>query len=292
MSQPLPTEEDLLDWGETDLDHLTPEMRVTYDNRKAAIRAVVGAGSTITQAARKYKVDRRTLTKSIKDAQTLAEDGKPWGWRACIPNRVRNATGGEDKPAPPAKPGPGAFTKLLRAVPDAAKLLQTFTKPLPTRERRSSGFENFFERFLTLLRKNIGVEGYPFNASDRGRRAVLSYLQKLRQQTPDIEHEAELAEEAHVKQINEVFGFSVMERLEFDAHRMDCKFFLEVEDASGRILLREISYVWLLVLICAVSRIVLGYALVVGRAYTQVDVLRVFSRALRTWEARELLVPK
>lgn len=290
MSLMLPTEQDLHEWVESDLEHLAPDVRSKYDDRKSAIRAVVGAGLTISQAASKFGLNRRTLTKTLKDTQALAEDGKPWGWRACLPRRVRNAKVIEVS-EPPLKSGPGAFTQLIRAVPDAGKLLQTYTKPLPTRERRSSGFENFFEKFLTLLRKKIGIEGYPFNTGDRGRRALLSHLRKLRQQTPDIGREAELAEEAQAKQVQEVFAFSVLERLEFDAHRMDCALRMEVEDASGRVVVREISYVWLLVLICAVSRLILGYTIVVGRAYTQVDVLRVFARALRAWEARDLLVP-
>src|SRR5690606_8633054 len=136
-----------------------------------------------------------------------------------------------------------------------------FTKPLPTRERRSKAFNDFFERFLALIRKHTDGVGYPFNAPDRGRRSVLEHLQKLRRPLPDLEREAALAEAAQAKQFNEVFRLGPMERLEFDAHRMDCKFSVELEDASGRSQVRQITYVWLLLLIDAVTRLILGYSL-------------------------------
>jgi putative transposase len=285
----MPTEDDLDAWG-ADPALGEDEPRADYDKRKKALRQVVEDGKTVAAAAKDCGVDRRTLAKILEDALALGPDGQPWGWRACIPNRVRRAN--PDAPAElPDKAGPGAFGKLLRAVPELVALLLSFTRRLPTRAQRSTSFENFFEKFLTLVRKKTDGRGYPLNAPDQGRRSVIEYLRRLRESAPDGDSEAEQAEQAAAKQLNEVFAFGVMERLEFDAHRMDCDFCLEVPDASGRTSLREISYVWLLVLIDSVSRLVLAHVLVVGRAYTQIDVLRVFSRSLVPWEARELLVP-
>jgi hypothetical protein len=286
----LPTEDDLRSWEEiTHGDPGTPGHN-EFSKRKKALRLVVEDGKTVAAAAKASDVDRRTLAKLLEDVLAEAPDGQPYGWRACIPHRVRRVS--VEGPAElPDKAGPGAFRKLLRAVPELGALLLTFTRRLPTRAQRSTSFENFFEKFLTLVRKTTDGKGYPLNASDQGRRSVIEHLRKLREQVPDLEREAELAEQAQAKQLNEVFTFGVMERLEFDAHRMDCDFYLEVPDNSGRTSLRLISYVWLLVLIDSVSRLVLAHVLVVGRAYTQIDVLRVFSRALRPWEARDLLVP-
>lgn len=290
MTKPLLTEDLLTGWTEPDLTGRPPATLAEYANRKAALRDVA-RGKSILAAADAHDVDRKTLAKTIQDCLDLAPDGKPWGWRACIPHRVRAASG-KGAPKVPAAPGPGAFSKLLRALPELQGLLVTYTKPLPTRERRSSAFERFLDRFLGAIRKHTNGVGYPFNASDKGRRSVIEHLKRLRREMPASDVEDEQVELIHAKQLKEVFEFGVMERLEFDAHRMDADFCLEVEDASGKTALREISYVWLLVIIDCVSRLVLGWSLVVGRGYSQIDVLRVFTRSLLPWEPRDLLAPE
>jgi hypothetical protein len=282
-----PTEDDLAAWVDIAVEEST---RAPFDARKKALRQVVDDGKSVAAAADACGVDRRTLAKILEDALEVAPDGQPWGWRACVPHRVRRALVPQTTPLPD-KPGPGAFVKLLRAIPELAALMLTFTRRLPTRTQRSTAFENFFEKFLALTRQTTQGEGYPHNAADRGRRSVLEHLRKLRQQAPDLAREEELFEQAQAKQLNEVFAFNVMERLEFDAHKMDCDFYLEVPDEQGRTSVRQISYVWLLVLIDSVSRLVLAHVLVIGRAYTQIEVLRVCSRALQVWEPRELLAP-
>lgn len=286
----LPTEEELDEWDEPNLNGRTPRIIAAYDKRKAALRSVV-RGNSMLAAAKANGVQRNTLIKMVATCAAMAPDGKPWGWRVCLPHRVRMPS--EKKPPPvPAQPGPGSFGRLLRALPGLAPMLADFHKPLPTRERKSTAFERLFEKFLAAVRKYTQGVGYPFNAGDKGRRALLEYLKRIRQDLPQIEGEEEHTEFTQAKQLKEVFDFGVMERLEFDAHRMDADFCLEVEDGSGKTVLREISYVWLLLIIDAASRLVLAWSLVVGRGYSQIDVLRLFNRALTPWEPRDLLAPE
>jgi hypothetical protein len=290
MSTPLLLEEEMDQWVEPDLSTKSQAIQTEYFNRKKALQGIA-RGKSISAAADANDVDRATLTKTAGDCLAIAPDGKPWGWRACIPHRVRNASA--KKPvAVPEGPGPGAFTQLRRALPELEDLLAGFTKPLPTRERRSTAFERFLEKFLAVVRKQTQGIGYPFNAGDKGRRSVLEHLKRLRRELPvSAIEEEEQTELMQAKQLKEVFDFGVMERLEFDAHRMDADFYVEVDDASGKTALREISYIWLLLIIDSVSRLVLGWSLVIGRAYSQIDVLRVFSRSLTPWEPRDLLAP-
>lgn len=289
MNSLLPIEEQLDGWDEPDLTSRTPKVVRTYENRKAALRAVA-RGSSVLAAAHTYEVPRGTLSKMIHACLALAPDGKPWGWRTCLPNRVRMPTEKQSFSVPD-RPGPGAFNRLLRALPELESLLADFSKPLPTRERRSAAFERLLEKFLATVRKHTNGIGYPFNASDRSRRSVLEHLKRMRRESPRSESEEEQTELTQAKQLQEVFDFGLMERLEFDAHRMDADFYLEVEDRSGKTMLREISYVWLLLIIDSASRLVLGWSLVIGRSYSQVDVLRIFNRALSPWEPRDLLAP-
>lgn len=290
MSRLLPTEEQLAEWTEPDLTGRSPEVLTKYLNRKKAVHAVV-RGKSALAAADAYDVNRGTLSKVLHDCLVPAPDGQLWGWRACLPHRVRIPS--EKVPPPvPEKAAPGAFSRLLRALPELEPLLAGFKKPLPTRERRSRAFERFMEKFLAAVRKHTNGIGYPFNAGDCGRRSVLEYLKRMRRELPSSQNEADQTQLTQARQLKEVFDFGVMERLEFDAHRMDADFWLEVEDGSGKTTLREISYIWLLLVIDSVSRLILGWSLVVGRSYSQVDVLRVFARALLPWEPRELLAPE
>jgi putative transposase len=285
-----PTEEELDEWDEPELNGRTPQIIAAYNKRKAALRSVV-RGNSMLAAAKANGVQRNTLIKMVNTCAAMAPDGKPWGWRVCLPHRVRVPSAKQTSPVP-AKSGPGAFGRLLRALPGVAPMLADFHKPLPTRERRSTAFERLFEKFLAAVRKHTLGVGYPFNAGDKGRRALLEHLKRIRQDLPQSECEEEYTDVTQAKQLKEVFDFGMMERLEFDAHRMDADFCLEVEDGSGKTVLREISYVWLLLIIDAASRLVLGWSLVVGRGYSQIDVLRLFNRALTPWVPRDLLAPE
>lgn len=290
MTTSLVTEEQLAEWVEPDLTDRSPAVCTEYENRKAALRAVA-CGRSILASAVAHGLNRKSLTKTVRDCMALAPDGKPWGWRACIPHRAR-VVSVKDAPAVPIAPGSGAFSRLLRALPELELLLAGFSKPLPTRQRRSPAFERFLDKFFAAIRKHTNDIGYPFNSSDRGRRSVLGHIKRLRSEVPASEGEGEQIELMHAKQLKEVFELGVMERLEFDAHRMDADFCVEVDDSSGKTALREISYIWLLVIIDSASRLVLGWSLVMGRGYSQIDVLRVFTRSLLPWEPRELLAPE
>ena len=290
MSRCIPTEDDIEHWIEPDLQTFLPDVVQEYERRKKAFTAVI-RGKSIVAAANDNEVNRKTLTKMLSDCTQLSRDGREWQWRVCLPNRARTQKDTE-VPKVPDGPRPGAFTQLLRAIPELPSLLAGYTKALPTRERRSPAFEKFLEKFLATIRKVTQGVGYPFNAGDKGRRSIQTHIQKLRQELPIDDSEEEQTELIHAKQLKEVFQFNVMERLEFDAHRMDADFVVEVEDANGVTALRQISYVWLLLVIDSVSRLVLGWSLVIGRGYSQVDVLRVFMKSLLPWEPRELLAPE
>jgi putative transposase len=286
MAKPIPTEEEIALWLEP---QVAPDDAADYQRRKNALTTVI-RGKSIAAAADTHGVNRKTLTKMLNDCMRVADDGREWQWRVCLPNRAR-VPKEVGIPAVPEGPRPGAFTQLLRAIPELTALLAGYTKALPTRERHSPAFEKFLEKFLAAIRKITQGVGYPFNAGDKGRRSVQTHIQKMRRELPVDESEEEQTELVHAKQLKEVFQFNVMERLEFDAHRMDADFVVEVEDANGIVALRQISYIWLLLVIDSASRLVLGWSLVIGRGYSQVDVLRVFMKALLPWEPRNLLAP-
>lgn len=287
MNTTLPTEAEIYEWQEPDLMHLDPKLQKEYSRRKSALMAVI-RGKSILSAAKDHFVNRKTLTKMIHDCVTVAPDGQTWQWRVCIPNRARTSQT-NDHPKIPESPKPGAFGKLLAALPDLVVLLASFTKPLPSRERRSTAFEKFLEKFLQAIRVHSNGKGYPFNSPDKGRRSIIEHIRKHRRSMTVEQLCVENEDQSQSKQLKQVFEFNVMERLEFDAHRLDADFSVEIEDSSGVAMIRPVNYIWLLLVIDSVSRLAIGWSLVIGRGYSQVDVLRVFMRALIPWEPRDLL---
>lgn len=287
MNMALPTEEEINEWSEPDLMHLNLKLQKEYSRRKSALMAVI-RGKSILSAAKDHFVNRKTLTKMILDCVSVAPDGQTWQWRVCIPNRARTSNT-DDHPEIPDGPKPGAFSKLLAALPDLVILLETFTKPLPTRERRSPAFEKFLQRFHQAIRIHSNGKGYPFNSPDKGRRSIIEHIRKHRQSMTVDQLSVEHEDQSQTKQLKQVFEFDVMERLEFDAHRLDVDFSVEIEDSSGVAMIRPVNYIWLLLVIDSVSRLAIGWSLVIGRGYSQIDVLRVFMRALVPWEPRDLL---
>lgn len=289
MSQiPLALEE-VQAWPEPIVTTLSTAKQSQYEKRRGALLSMAD-GLALKTAANKHGVREGTLNDTLEKARTLAPDGMPWGWRACVPHRVRGASTAPTRL--PEKAVPGAFKQLVRHVEGLQDLLDGFKGTLPTRVKASSQFEKFFEKVLTHVRTRAGSSGYPFNAPDKGRRALLEFLKRARQRIVETEPEGQADEAAEAKQLQQVFELDVMERLEFDAHKMDAELYMEVESTRGRSVLRKIPYVWLLLVIDSVSRLILGWSLVMGRAYTQIDVLRVFSMSLLPWEPRDLLVPQ
>lgn len=285
----LPTQLEFAQWPEPDVTMLPEAIQAATEKRLKALRAVI-LGSSIVRAAKAHEVNRGSLTKLVADCVTLAPDGQVWGLRACIPYRSRQAR--EDAPAhPPSAAAPGAFGQLLRAAPAVAKLCDSFRGPLPTRDRKSRSFEKLYGQVLATARKQFGEDGYPFNTAGRGRRPLLDHLKQLRADRVLQAPEGESEPADVVTQAKQVFDFNVLERFEFDAHRMDADFAIEVVDDAGISTLKRISCIWLLLLIDSVSRLIVGWSLVVGRGYSQVDVLRVFCQALTPWAPRTLLPP-
>jgi len=283
------TLEEVQAWPEPIITTLSAAKQGQYEKRRSALLAMAN-GVSMKAAANKHGVREGTLRETLKKARTLSADGAVWGWRACAPYHVRG-----ESPGPvrlPEKAVPSAFKQLVRHVEGLQNLLDGFKGVLPTRVKRSSQFEKFFEKVLAHLRVRVGNTGYPFNASDKGRRALLEHLKRARQRIVEPQPEDEANEATEAKQLQQVFALDAMERLEFDAHKMDAELYMEVETTQARSILRKIPYVWLLVVIDSISRLILGWSLVMGRAYTQVDVLRVFSKSLLPWERRDLLVPQ
>ena len=265
--------------------------RLFYEARCAALVDVAG-GVPVTTAAKCHGVDPRTVGRDSEIAMELALDGLRVGFRACIPFKYRRA---KLQPADlyieaPRTKGPHAFNKLLSVCHKVKKLADDYKGDLPDGKRKVRTFDRLFDQIKAAIRAELGDKGYPFNVKDEGRRALLTYLKRLRLErleagAPEIEDH-----EPNVTRFNQLFHLAPLDRIEFDAHKIDVDCELTFEAPNGKFAKRRFQCITVLAAICAVSRYLLGYVLVLG-TYNRLDVLRLFHKVLSPWRPRQLIVP-
>lgn len=81
------------------------------------------------------------------------------------------------------------------------------------------------------------------------------------------------------------------ERTQFDGHRIDAFFTIELPHPSGGTQLVTLDRLWLLLIKDVFSRAVLGYVISLNREYGQHDVLRCVKRAVVPWTPLVLTIP-
>jgi hypothetical protein len=279
---------DLRHWAMPEPGEIKAKHRDNFVRRCGALNALAG-GATIRDAARSHKLHRDTVTQDAKRALERLPDGSELGYRACLPWRHRKLKA--DVPDLPITVAPHALSKLLLAVPGLAEITAKYAGALPKGRRKCRQFDQFFRQWLAEARQATQGRGFPCEAPDSGRRALRQAIAAERRRRREAEAPAIEEEVPRITRLGQLFKLAPLERVEFDAHKIDLDQEIEVprpdvEDAVPR----KVACLTLLVLIDAVSRYLIHYVLLLG-AYTHVDVLRLFHRALRPWRPRELIVP-
>lgn len=271
-------------------ESLPDNRRADYIQRRDAQLAVLN-GASVRSAAKKYKVNRQTLTDIGVKFHMPGPDGKPLGFRACIPwaFRKEGSAQGSDSPPPLCK-APGAFAKVVAATPGAQDLIDNYSAPLPTGKRKNNKFDALHKKLAAAIRKKHGGSVYPFDTPDHGRRALLEYIKRQRRQRQAARAPAVEESKPDVRRLSQIFQLKPLDRIEYDGHTIDVEWQMTIPTADGGMVVRSIKQITLLAAICAVSRYLLGYVLKFG-AYSQLDVLQLFHDLLLPWHPRQLLVP-
>lgn len=259
------------------------------ERRIQALDAVL-AGATVSAAATKHHIDRKTLVRMIKNAIKRCDiTGRLIGYQACIPQK-RFAERAPRQAVVPAKAHAFAFEQVLAALPEVRKLVETFKGVLPSRQRASPAFNRLYASIATHLRDKGYGDAYPLNTVDGGRRALQACLRRL-QGRLQAEQAAEQPEAPSATRIEHLFALQPFDRIEMDEHRIDVNAWMAMPLADGTYRLERVQQIWLLVIVDVVSGAILAWLLVVGRKYHRLDVLSLFAKALTPWQPRELLLP-
>ena len=284
----IPPCSELLTWSRPKSSQVPQRSRQRYDARVSAVEAVI-KGSTLQAAAKLYGVDRDLLAKILADTQKLDEKGQPFGFRACLP-WARTGPAVPRSTEAPLAAAPHALAQLLQAVPSVAKLVDDFKGELPTRNRQSRAFNRLMSDFKRALESaNLG-HAYPLNTPDKGRRALLECLKRIRRR--EMEHDIARPTDAPVSatRLDQMMVLQPFDRAEIDEHWTDVKWHALVPTPQGLWHSVPLSGLWFIALIDAVLPMCYAWTIVIGRGFNHQDFLRVQAKALTPWQPRELIV--
>lgn len=282
---------DIRTWSDPQVDMLPKGKRANFRKRRDALIAVTG-GSSFRAAGRAHEVDPRVVQKDAQQAVLLHPDGKPWGFRACIPYKIRQSRLAENtNPKPPTNKRPHALLQLLASSKEISMYVDGYSGSLPTGKAACRSFDKHVKGFHALVRRIHGDNVYPFDVPDHGRRALLHHHRKIRQQRLEAGAADVDMREPEIRRFNQLFQIGVLDRVEFDAHKTDVDWQMLVPGPNGQTIPRHIKSITLYAMVCSVSRYLISYVLIFGEP-NKVDVLRLFSRSLRRWKRRSLIVPK
>lgn len=292
-------------WPTVNTSLLNEEQIIRYEGRENAIREYL-KGKKVKEISEAFSVSRVELGRLLKRCLTLHPDGRIWGWRALIPYRRqrpyrRNAP---VKSYPGSTKGgcSGALMQLFARLPYIKELVDTlFLK------KRKEGIvhesriplKSIHKRFLNACRDaGVPASEYPFSVKSLGREALWRYLCRL--QTSEFasavlaRHGKDAARILKATNNSHSEGriLSPFQNVEFDAHRIDLFCNISMPSPYGGIVKRVIERFWILAIIEAVTRAILGYHISLNREYNATDVLLCVRNAVVPWKRRGLTIPR
>jgi len=172
-------------------------------------------------------------------------------------------------------------------------VLRTCFGPSPgscrTKRPNSPAFGNLYKRFKNALEDAKLADHYPLTAKDKGRRALLDYLRRLRKRALDIGTRVSNAADRALLRLADLFPLQPFESLQFDAHKTDVNWIIPIPVPDGGVVYRRISKIWFLSVIDVGSLAIVGWILVIGPNYSQYDVLRLIGVCMRLGAAKSSL---
>lgn len=277
-------------WLKPDLRTVSARYRKDTERRMAALESVI-QGASLRSASSHHRVNRTTLAAIVDKAFQLGSDGRHAGYLACIPYSVKRSTKKDLAPVMPSAGTAHSMEQLFAAHPDVKQRLEDYKGALPP-GRLPPGFKRVLSEIRGLLVQRELQTFWPMNTKDKGRRAFARFVRRIRRQAiVDGAPSNSPIEMRSITRLHQLFALRPFDRVEFDAHRLDVKASMLVPDARGELIVVPISAIWILVIMDAASTACLAWKIVIGQAYSALDVAQCFASAKRRWEPRALIVP-
>lgn len=266
-----------------DLDEAT---RRAIDNRANALVELIN-GEPVKRVSTLYGIHRKTCKRMLELANEPAPGGGVHGFAVCLPQVRLVDPKPREKDAPVLKHAYG-MTRLVEAVPELKAALVKFRGALPSRRQTSPAFNRLCGEVNRILgRAGRGENEYPRNTRDGGRRALATFIERLRTRAAELA--MKFVVEPTLTKWAELATPEPFDEVQVDGHYIDLKdqwCAIPLSDGTHR--LTRVSGLMLLAEIDVASRACMGWTVIVDEAYSQFDFLRTIKRALMPWRPKDM----
>lgn len=298
-----PEQCDTSTWPMVDIKALDDDQRARFYKRLTAVQEFLH-GKPCKDISATLKISRQEILRLVKRCLVRHEDERIWGARALLDHQ-------HQKPYQRTKlvglkhiadhgGMAGALTQLFDRYSDVKKMIDDIflnkcKRGVVTESRMP--VKALQKKMLDALRTE-GVRGneYPFNAKYLAGRALSNYLLNLyRTRTKSAVRARDGEEAAKLLKTGEgnnqgVHADAPYRRTEFDGHRIDGIFIIEMPHPLGGTHMVVLDRLWLLVIVDSHTRAVLGYFISLNREYTEGDVLECIKRTVTPWSPMMLTI--
>jgi len=286
-----------LEWKKVLEDALSPENREIFASRKKAVDMYID-GFDNNAIGQETSIHETRIYKLVaKCCRTNPVTNEPYGYGALLPYRhiekyKREAAGGRAASA-------GMFEQLLQTHPSLTSFIADnyFGKSEATLEKNMA-VTTLHKKFLDECR-NLGIQDYeyPFNTAAKGLRTLRRYIISLRSQNEGLAIKRE-GKDARQKyratgkgHKNSTIPLAPYSLVQLDGHQIDMLYTVPVTNSDGSISNLPASRVWLIAVIDAATRVILGYSLSTEENYSQTDVLAAIKDSIQPRAKVEFTIP-
>ncbi len=293
-------------WPTVDLTMLTEMARKRYLRLEGVVRSYLVEDSLVDEIAQTFNIHRSEITRIIKRCLRVHSDGTIWGFRALVPYmrqkeyEVYETTVCEKGEL--SRGYAGQLGLLFSNYPDIKKLVDDLLLKIPREDELHEPrirITDIHNRFIDACRKaHIKNNHYPFCATQRARTAIANYATKKFDDEFAKAVRARYGKDAGRKiqiglmnKSDENPVTRPLERVEFDAHRIDLIGTVLIPSTYGGWIEHVVKRIWILVIIDVLTKCILGYHFCFSKEYSANDVLICIKNAVVPWKSKELTIP-
>lgn len=280
-------------WPKVAADLLSTDKREVFDNRAKAVEMYFN-GEPRSDIKAITGVSFSDISRFAKNCLLPANDGRIWGYRALVPyKRIRSYI----RKAPQKKKwqeGRGGMAGLLGQTfekhPEIEKLLRALIlkkkhKLINVHEKRIRS-KDVHDVFLNQLESaGVPITSWPFNTKDLAKRTINTFMNKVLDESfgRSVSTREEKDARAHsfvgTGEKSLICFTQPYEAVQLDAYNINAFFTVDIYNTTGTISQMRIDRIWLIAMICTVSRAILAYSIVYKSEVNADDVLDVIRNA-------------
>ena len=270
-----------------------------YRRRKKAVTAYLN-GTPFATIEKDHGYSKSQIYRMLDRCLTARPNGTMYGFHALIPG----ASIAPYKRKSPVNPELAAQTKglagaFMQLMAEHEILYRYVEKHALNSGGKSAAViaKAIRAEFLKKCAKVRAPNQYPFNTDDQGARALVRFIDRMREdhyatKNGNEEESAGAFEQPLTAQPSGAQQLRPFEETEHDGHNGDFYFVIKARGRRGEWIYTTPMRLWLLILIDRASRAILGYSYRLGSTnYPAISVMRSFVHAMTPWKQKELTLP-